>query len=331
MSTPSDRPLSASALRGAVDLSALRQRPGGPAATPGGSAPAGAAPGGSDGVLVELTDATFSEAVSATAQVPALLAVWAARVPGSQDYVDTLVRLARGTQGRLRVLSLDLDANPGAAQALTPVLQQAFGQISAMPVVLALLQGQPMPLFQGAVPEDQVRPVLDQVLEAATANGVTGRIDVGPEPEEQAEDEEAAEELSPDQAAAYEAIENGEWAAAVAAYERLLAADPQDEEAKLGVAQVRLMERADGHDLDGARAAAQANPDDLTAQTLAADVEVLSGVPEEAFARLVGLVRRTAAEDRTRVREHLVGLFDLVGPQDPRVVAARRDLMSALF
>lgn len=338
MSTPSQRPLSASALRGAVDLSGLKQRavPSAAGAAPGGTAPgdaASGAAGGGDPLLVEVTDATFSEAVTATMQVPAILAVWAARVPGSDGYIPTLVSLARGLQGRLRVLSLDLDANPGAAQALTPILQQAFGQISAMPVVMALVQGQPMPLFQGPVPEDQVKQVLDQVLEAAVANGVTGRVDLPDTDAGAAEDSDAPAEpeVAPEYETAFEAIERADWDAAIAAYESLLAQNPAEEEARLGLAQVHLMRRVDGQDLEAARAAASEAPDDVAAQTRAADVEMLSGLVEEAFARLVDVVRRTAGAERSSAREHLVGLFDLVGAQDPRVVAARRDLMSALF
>ncbi|MFT4263148.1 MAG: tetratricopeptide repeat protein, partial [Nocardioides sp.] len=86
-----------------------------------------------------------------------------------------------------------------------------------------------------------------------------------------------------------------------------------------------------GVDATAAAAAAAAGPDDVSAQTLAADLDLLDGHVEEAFARLVGLVSRTAGEERNQAREHLISLFEAVGNDDARVLTARRDLASALF
>lgn len=316
------QPFSAAALRGAVDLSALSaaRKP----AQPG----AGAGPdGGAGDLLLHVTDETFTAAVNGTTTVPALLVLWAAQVPESQTYLQTLVDLARETGGRVQVLAVDLGSNPGIAQALGPVLQQAFGQVSGLPVVLGLLQGQPVPFFVGAQPPEQVRPLLDQFLQAAVANGITGRVDTGAPADGDADETP----LPPLHQQAYDAIERGDLDAAAQAYRQALADNPGDEDARLGLAQVELLLRTRDLQADQVRQAAAADPADVTAQCRAADLEVVGGHVEDGLARLIDTVRRTAGEDRDRAREHLVGLFDVVGPTDPRVAAARRSLMSALF
>jgi len=210
----SQQPFSPSALRGAVDLSALSGA-GRPGAT-GRSAPAAgqqaASPGGGagSGLVLEATDATFNQVVSGTVSVPAVLVLWAEQVPESRDHVALLGRLAQEYQGRFQVVAVELGANPGVMQAVTPVLQQAFGQITSLPVVLGLLAGQPFPFYLGPQPEPQVRQVLDKFLEAAVANGVTGRADLGG-----ADADGAAEPQLPEShRAALEALERGDHEAA---------------------------------------------------------------------------------------------------------------------
>ena len=341
------QPFSSAALRGAVDLSGLKARP----AAPRGAAPApgqGAqAPGpggagaegvpGRSGALVHADDATFESVVNASLTTPLVLVLWTPQVPESLQHLRELAQAARGKQGRFQVVGVDLASSPGIMQALTPVLQQVFGQVDALPVVMGLLGGQPMPFYLGVQPADQVDQLLDKFLEAAVTNAVTGRVDLSGDaaPGEEAgaaAGEEADEvELPPLHQEAYDAIDRGDWATAVSAYERALEQDPADEMARLGLGQVRLLERTSTMDLLAVRAAAAERPTDVQAQIDAADVDLVGGHVEDGFQRLVDTVRRTVGEDRDRARTHLLELFEVIGAQDPRVGKARQALMSALF
>jgi putative thioredoxin len=328
----SQQPFSPSALRGAVDLSALSGagRPGAPrrpAPAAGQQAPSSGG-GRGNGLVVEATDSTFNQLVSGTVSVPAVLVLWAEQVPESADHVTLLGRLAQEYQGRFQVAAVELQSNPGVMQAVTPVLQQAFGQITSLPVVIGLLAGQPVPFYLGPQPEEQVRQVLDQFLEAAVANGVTGRVDVAAAGAAEGEGEP---QLPESHQRALEALEKGDLEGATAAYEQALKDNPGDDEARRGLARVRLIGRTRSLDLVAVRAAAADNPRDPQAQIDAADVDLAGGHVEDAFARLVDTVRVTAGDDRNRVREHLLELFEVVGSHDPRVVKARQALASALF
>src|SRR5690606_13959555 len=198
------------------------------------------------------------------------------------------------------------------------------------PSVLAVVGGQPLPLFEGVYPEEQVAQVLDQLLELARQNGITGRLDVGPRPEGDEDAEPAEPPLPPLHQAAYDAIERDDLDAAVQAYTQALAEDPRDAMATAGLAQVRLLQRTRELDPEATRQAAQQR-DDVAAQLAMADLELMSDEVEAAFARLVDLVRRTRGDEREQARARLVDLFEVVGGQDPRVVAARRDLTNALY
>jgi putative thioredoxin len=195
--------------------------------------------------------------------------------------------------------------------------------------VFAVLKGQPMELFQGALPEPQLRELLTELLRVAEANGLTGRVDPGAEPADQAAPAEPPGDPRFD--AAYDAIERADWDAAEAAYSSVLDQSPGDPDAKAGLAQVGLLRRTDGVDIESALAAAESSPDSVAAQSLAADIELLTGRVEEGFARLVALVTRTSGDERTAARDHLLGLFTVVGDGDPRVAKARTALANALF
>lgn len=306
------------ALRGAVDLSSL----GAPAPS---SAPATGAPGGSP-VLVEATDATFEQILSRTASVPAVGVVWSSQHPESKGLLDDAVALGTEFGGRLQVVSIDISTNPALAQALRP---------EQVPLAIGLLAGQALPLLVGLPDKDQFREVLNQLLTAAVQNGITGRlagVDAeAPEEADEAGVDEADDALPPLHQEAYDAIERDDLAAAAAAFEKAVAQDPSDSDAVAGLGQVRLMERTKDVDLQAARTAAADDPSDIGAALQVADLDVLGGHVEDAFTRLIDLVKVTAGEDRDRVREHLVGLFELVGPQDERVRKGRNALMSALF
>jgi putative thioredoxin len=307
-------------LRGAVDLSAVaaqsqrRQQ----ASGNGGSAPAG---GPASGVVVDVTEADFQQVVvEQSMTVPVVIDLWATWCQPCKQLSPVLERLAEEYGGQFLLAKVDVDANPRLGQVF---------QAQSIPMVVAVVKGQPVPLFQGALPEQQVRAYIDELLRVAAANGVTGTLGAVPATDTEAEDVEP--ELPPLHQQAFDAIERDDLPAAAAAYEQALAQNPADDLARAGLAQVGLLLRTQGSDPQQARDAAAAAPSDPHAQVLVADLDLLGGHVEDAFARLVDTVRITSGEDRELVRAHLVELFEVVGSTDPRVVAARRALTSALF
>jgi putative thioredoxin len=327
------QPFPPSALRGAVDLSALKRSSAPPRGSSAGTAAAGAAGAGeaageagseAAGIVVTGSDATFQEVVNASLRYPVVVVLWSSRLAESGDFVKVMAGLATSNDGRFQLVSVDVDENPGLLRAL---------QVQQVPMTIALLQGRPLPLFVGALLPQEVQPILDELLQVAVQNGVTGRVSAGPNADTAAEEQQAdvEPELPPHIAKAFDAIEAGDLDGAAQAYEDALKQNPADAEAKAGLAQVRLLKRAEGVDSAAARAAAAANPDDIDAQIQAADLDVLGGHVDDAFRRLIDTVRATTGEERNRVREHLLELFEIVGTSDERVVAARRSLMSALF
>lgn len=321
-------------LRGAIDLARLGSQPRQPAsgASSSGSGASGAQPPtagaqdvavpGRSGLVVEASDATFSQIVNVSVSVPLILVLWAAQFPESRDYLDTVAAVARTYDGRVQVVSIDVEANPG--------LLRAF-QVQTVPVTMGLIQQQPVPLFAGPQPAEQLRPVIDELLALAVQHGVTGRVELSDVAAAEADDAGAEPALPPLHQQAYEAIESGDLDGAAAAYRQALKENPADADAELGLAQVGLMQRTHDADLQAARAAAADNPTDVAAQTLVADLDVLGGHVEDAFLRLIDLVKATNGEDRERARAHLLELFAVVGAQDERVRKARTALMSALF
>ncbi len=322
--------------RGAVDLTSVTAMTTPGAATSSGGVPGAAAPGSQpptapavpEGLVVEVTPENLQQSLTRTVQVAGLLVLWSSGHAQTRQLVDTVARVAARQDGRVLVLTADLTGHPELLQAFQPLLVQAFGQ-ATVPATFGLLQGQPVPLFPGLADEEQVGQAIEQLLQAAVQNGITGRLDLGPVPG--AEGEEDSDELPPLHQAAYDAIERGDLPAAAEAYEQALAQNERDEDARLGLAQVRLMERAAGVDLAAARAAAAADPTDVDAAVVVADLDVLGGHVEDAFTRLLDLVRTTSGDDRDRARTHLLELFSVVGNQDERVRKGRTALMSALF
>jgi putative thioredoxin len=244
------------------------------------------------------------------------------RMPESGQLADDLATLSAEFEGKFLAGLVDIDAVPSIAQAM---------QIPSVPLVVAVLEGRPAPLLQDALPIEELRTALTQVMQQLATQGVTTRHQ--PLPTAPVGAEEGAEDpgVDPRYAAAQDALGDGDIDRAVAEYQKLVTANPADAEASAGLAMAKILQRTQGVDLQAARAAAAANPDDVDAQTLVADLDLLGGHVDDAFNRLVDLVRRTTGDDRNKAREHLVGLFAAVGNEDPRVLKGRQNLASALF
>jgi putative thioredoxin len=308
-----------SAISGAVDLSALKAR----ADTAGRPQPPGADPGhGGTARVVDVTEQSFQiDVVDRSMQVPVVVDLWATWCGPCKQLSPVLERLAEAAGGAWVLAKVDVDANPRIAQL--------FG-VQSIPTVIAIAGGQPIDAFSGAQPEPQVRQWITSILDAlrdqlpgirAAAQGAPGAgsgIPVADEPDD------------PRFTAAEAAVAAGDYAAAEAAYQQILDAEPANVEARAALIQVRFLARVESTD-PSAVTRADAAPQDVDAQLAAADVEVASQQPERAFERLVAAVRRLTGDDRDRVRAHLVELFDLFPPDDARVTAARRALARALF
>ena len=318
MSQPPGQPASSSVpLRGAVDLAAVAAQ----AKRREQAAASGGAGGSANGFVVDATEATFQAVVEQSMTVPVVVDLWAEWCGPCKQLSPVLERLAGEYDGRFLLAKVDVDANPRLGQVF---------QAQSIPTVVAIVKGQPVPLFQGALPEQQVRAYLDELLRVAEANGVTGRVE-GDAPSPGDDDAPAEPPLPPLHQEAFEAIERDDLPAAAAAYEKALSQSPADELAKAGLAQVQLLLRTKGVDPAAAYAAAAQAPTDPAAQSLAADLEVLEGRIEGAFSRLVETVRLTSGDERSAVRAHLLDLFTVVGTEDERVVKARKALTAALF
>ncbi|TNC24592.1 tetratricopeptide repeat protein [Amycolatopsis alkalitolerans] len=302
------------ALSGAVDLSALKARADAvrqqPATPPPGAPPQGA-PGGAN--VIEVTESSFqADVVERSLQQLVVVDLWADWCGPCKQLSPVLERLAGQAGGAWVLAKVDVDANPRIAQL--------FGAQS-IPTVVAIAGGQPVDAFAGALPEPEIKKWLNALLDALK-DKLPGIRDAQPVEVEEPEDPRFTE--------AEEAFEKGDYAEAEAAYKRILDVEPANEQAKAALTQVRFAARAEVAD-PSAVARADADPSDLAAQLAAADFEVAQNKVEDAFGRLIGTIRRTFGEDRNRVREHLVSLFELFDAADERVAKARRDLASALF
>jgi len=238
---------------------------------------------------------------------PVIVLMWTARSPESMDMIKTLGKLEVDYKAAFALAHVDIDANPEVGQAF---------QTKSVPYAVAIIAEQMVPLFEQAYPEAQVKMVIDKVLTLAAEQGVG---------------EAPVEQIEPEEVDAMNALESGDYIAAEVAYKKWLARKPSENLAKLGLAQTKLLMRTEGLDLNTVIAQSTAEPTDIDLQLKAADVEIVNGGVEAAFNRLVHAVRVTSGDERAKVKDHLLNLFALVDPSDPRLVAARKELASALF
>ena len=318
---------------GAVDLSSLSPRStGGPApsapsagaagaartagagATTGAVAGEGVVPGP---LVVDVDAQNLREVAETSTRVPVVVVLHASRSQVSTDLAGQLQTLAQEYAGRFQLARVDVDAASEVAQAL---------QVAAVPTVVALIAGQPVPLFQGAIPADQLRELLDQLLELAARNGVTGRLAPRDADAQPAEPEETEVER-----AAREALERGDYAAAEDVYDHAIAQSPADDELKVARAQIRMLGRMDGKDPHVLLAAADAPGASVEDQLAGADAALALGDVNVALGRALEAVRSHAGEERETARLRLLELFEVIGSSAPEVARARRQLAAILF
>lgn len=314
-------PPSSANLRGAVDLSSLVRPPAGtqtPAVPTAGGAAAGGTAAGRPvpvpALVLTVGDATFSAILELSNSVPVVVELHAGTA------TQSLVDLVTGFGGRLVLATVDAAANPQ--------LQQAF-QAQVAPTVAALVGGRPLALFEGELPEAEARQVLEQVLAVAAQNGVTGTAEVADPAAAAAEPVD--EPLPPHHQEAYDAIDRGDYAAAIAAYRTAIAQDPRDQLAVAGLAQVSLLHRLGTATAEEIRSAAASGPSDIEAQLAVADLDVSGGHLDDAFDRLLSLFPSLDPDGRTAVRTRLLEYFEIAGADDPRVTGARRRLTGLLY
>ncbi|HEY6275297.1 MAG TPA: tetratricopeptide repeat protein [Streptosporangiaceae bacterium] len=315
-------------LYGAVDLGARQaaaQRSQQAAARAGG--PSGPDPDGpQDGYVFDVSEDTFEiDVLERSRTVPVVMDLWAEWCGPCKQLSPILEKLAAEANGAWVLAKVDVDANPQLSAAL---------QVQSIPMVVAVIAGQLVPGFLGALPEAQVRQWLGQLMQAVKQLGMPGAGGADPDDDAAAPaDGVPADEVysEPGLIEAQQAMERGDLDGAAAAFEQMLAATPGHPIAVQGLAQVNLFRRVNSYDEAAARKAAAASPGDVDAQTQVADLDMASGRPGEAFDRLLGVIRRTAGEERNRARLHLIELFDIFPPKDPRVTKARATLSSLLF
>ncbi|SCX52634.1 putative thioredoxin [Klenkia marina] len=303
----------AASLAGAVDLAAVKARSDAAARAAAAPPPAPGAPAGAPGAaVVDVDEATFqTEVIDRSFQVPVVLDLWAEWCGPCKQLSPVLEKLAAEGGGSWVLAKVDVDANPNLSQGL---------RVQGIPAVKAVWQGQLVAEFTGAIPEEQARQFVTELVGATTGGAVPGAQG----------DAESQEPEDPRLDAAEAALDAGDLAGAEAAYQQILDVEPAHPVASVAIKQVQLFRRAEEagpNALDTADAA----PDDVAAQTRAADFLLGTGDVDGAFARLLDVVRRTSGADRDAARVHLVELFGVVGDDDPRVGAARRQLSAALF
>jgi putative thioredoxin len=314
-------------MSGAIDLgarqAAAQRRQQAAQSAPAGDGAAGdSAPGPSSAFVFDVTEETFNDAVAARSQTtPVIVDLWAEWCGPCKQLSPVLEKLANEAAGTWVLAKIDVDANPRLAQAF---------QAQSIPMVVAIIGGQMVDAFLGAMPEAQVKQWLTQVLSVADQLGV----EVQPPADgavAAAGDDEEIDDLPPSLAAARDAMETGDLDAAARALEKALADAPADALAKNWLSQVNLMRRVSSYDPATVSREAAASPEDVGAQLRAADFDMAGGDAEKAFDRVLAVVKRTSGDERNTARLHLLDLFEILPPEDDRLKKARTQLTLLLF
>jgi putative thioredoxin len=274
--------------------------------------------------VLEVSEETFqTDVVERSLQVPVVVDLWAEWCGPCKQLSPVLERLAQAANGAWILAKVDVDANPRIAQL--------FG-VQSIPTVVAIAGGQPVEAFSGAQPEPQIKQWLASLLDALRDRlpGIRAAEEGAPAEAQDGVEDVPEEPEDTRFVTAETAFENGDYDGAVAAYQKILDEEPANEQAKEALAQVKFLARAETAD-PSVVVRADTSPEDIDAQLSAADVELAGQRVEKAFGRLLDVIRRTSGPDRDRARTHLVELFGLFAPDDPRVAKARRDLASALY
>ncbi|MEY3469987.1 MAG: hypothetical protein RLZZ575_447 [Actinomycetota bacterium] len=302
-------------MRGAIDLGALAQ------ARQAQSAANSALANAPSGVVIDVNENDFQQKViDASNQVPVVVDLWAEWCGPCKQLSPVLEKIAAEFNGKFILAKVDIDKNQNIAAAF---------QVQSIPAVFAIIAGSAAPLFQGAMPESQVRQVLTEVIRIANEQGVKGTVS---QDNQEVEQENKVEEpkTDPKLEAAFNAIEKGNFVEAKSIYQDMLNQNPKDENAIAGLAQVGLLERSASLNESEIRKNAS-DKRNIDAQLELADLELMKGNPEAGFSVLISAIKITSGQDRDKLRERLLELFVVVGDSDPHVLKARRDLASALF
>lgn len=287
---------------GAFDLSSLKQPPVDTSKMPG-------IPVTQENLVKEILPRSNSQVI--------ILICWSPRSPQSIELIQTLGKFYETDKGQnndapWELAHVNVDSEVQVAQAL---------QIQSIPFAVGLIAQQPVPLFESVPPNEQIRLVINKVLELASQKGV------GSAPSETSNEVP----VEPEEAEAMAAMDSGDLVKAANAFEKWVNRQPGNQMAKLGLSQVQLLTRIKDLDPNSVLVEAQSSPNDLEKQIRAADIEIANGKNKEAFARLIKAVKILAGEEQKKAREHLLTLFSLVDPSDPDLIKARQDLASALF
>lgn len=302
-------------MRGAIDLGALAQ------ARQAQSAANSALANAPSGVVIDVDESDFQQKViDASNQVPVVVDLWAEWCGPCKQLSPVLEKIAAEFNGKFILAKVDIDKNQNIAAAF---------QVQSIPAVFAIIAGSAAPLFQGAMPEAQVRQVLTEVIRIANEQGIKGTVTQA-QTDEQPEVQIEEPKTDPKLEAAFNAIEKGDFGQAKIIYQEMLNQNPKDETAIAGLAQVGLLERSKTLNENEIRKNAS-DKKNVEAQLQLADLELMKGNPEAGFNALIAAIKITSGQDRDKLRERLLELFVVVGDNDPHVIKARRDLASALF
>lgn len=303
--------MSRASLAGALDLSSLRKPE--PTLAAQNSAPMAGETIKVASLVMRGNQSNLKRLLEISNSVPVVIDFHTDRGDQSKALSPKLEALIKAQDGRILLVQIDIDAESQIAQAF---------QITQAPSVIAVLKGQPVPLFSGDQPNEALVTVFDRMLQVASENGLVGIVEV---------DENIVEEaprLPPRHEAAYAAIDSGNYAEAITQYEAQLAESPADALAKSGLAQAKLLLRTDKIDFEAILASA---PDDLAGLLLKADAFVAVGHPAQGFSVILTRFANSDTNDRELLRKHLIELFEVCPPDSPEVSAARRALASMLY